>query len=549
MERPQPIIVQRPIIKNTPWSDLSQSINNLLPLIDFIKNAKAQNEQKAQVEQTLQNMFTESAPQGAIGVPDISRPQPTMQPMPQGTFLQNLPGGQLGDPLWNLDMNPLSTPDIKRYTENTTGVSSIPTPQINMTPLQRLQEWSRNQGSMSGGGQVNNMDMTKITGGANPAVPTQGIFALNQLAGSQMLNPQYNVAKLAMMTNPQEFGKRISDNMFPKPDISTNMDEVLAREVQAKHISLKDAYELKNKAMSNHWQIIPGTTTLFDPATAKTQETGANRLVDPSKTIAVTGQDGKNYIMSWNSETNKYDIQQALASTKQTDIGMPFTQDATNALAQRFGTTGELPGLGLGRAATNARVQIINQWAKDLSNTGTTAADQVTKQAAYKASTSELAKLQSQRGMVMAFAETTGKNLDLVEKLSNEVDRTGSPIVNEWILKGKRSITGNPEVSKFDAAVRTAINEYARVTTTATGGSVTSDMARKEVEDMLNVAQTPQQVSEVISLLRREINNRKEGYDMQIDTIKSNIKGLSAEQFRKPGQNENNTLKKKYGLE
>jgi hypothetical protein len=129
----------------------------------------------------------------------------------------------------------------------------------------------------------------------------------------------------------------------------------------------------------------------------------------------------------------------------------------------------------------------------------------------------------------MAFAETADKNLGLVEKLSDTVGRTGVPILNKWVLAGKRSVAGDPETAKFDAAVRTAINEYSKVTSSATGGQVTSDSARKEVESMLNTAQTPEQVKQVIGLLRQEIGNRKSGYDDQINMVKSAISGKPQE--------------------
>ncbi len=207
--------------------------------------------------------------------------------------------------------------------------------------------------------------------------------------------------------------------------------------------------------------------------------------------------------------------------------GMQLTPDALKSLGDRFNITGEIPGMGMGKAATEARTKVLNQWASDLKNSGTSVAEQTAKQAAYKASRNELSKLQSQRGTVMAFANTAEKNLALVQDLSAKVDRTGIPVMNRWILSGKRSIAGDPEVAKFDAAVRTAINEYAKVTSSATGGGVTSDMARKEVESMLNTAQTKEQVEQVIGLLRQEMKNRKEGYDQQIESIKQSITGGS----------------------
>jgi hypothetical protein len=208
----------------------------------------------------------------------------------------------------------------------------------------------------------------------------------------------------------------------------------------------------------------------------------------------------------------------------QGEIGL--SPAALTALAGRFDVSGEIPGLGLGKKATEARAKILNTWADDLSNKGESAQDQITRQASYRAAKQELSALQSQRGKVMAFATTAEKNLNLAVSLSEKVDRTGSPVVNRWLLAGKRSLAGDPDVAAFDAALRTGINEYAKVTSSATGGGVTSDQARKEVESMLNAAQTPAQIKSVFNnVLIKDLANRREGYDRQIDEIKGMISG------------------------
>ena len=198
-------------------------------------------------------------------------------------------------------------------------------------------------------------------------------------------------------------------------------------------------------------------------------------------------------------------------------------------LALQYLQTKQMPPLGMGSAAAADRQAILNEYSKIMHSSGTTPEEVTARQSAFKASQTELNKLQGQRGIVMAFAETADKNLGLVEKLSDTVGRTGVPILNKWVLAGKRSVAGDPETAKFDAAIRTAINEFAKVTSSATGGQVTSDSARKEVESMLNTAQTPEQVKQVISTLRQEMGNRKAGYDDQINMVKSAISGKPQE--------------------
>lgn len=199
--------------------------------------------------------------------------------------------------------------------------------------------------------------------------------------------------------------------------------------------------------------------------------------------------------------------------------------ETVNALATSFAKTGEIPSLGMGKASTEARTQILNKYAEDMKNQGGSVDDRLRAQTAYKASAGELKKLQAQRGVVMAFADTADKNLDLVSSLSDKVSRTGIPVLNKWLNSGKRSVAGDPELSQFDAALRTAVNEYAKVTSSASGGGVTSDSARKEVDALLNAAQTPEQVKSVIGTLKKEMGNRRSGYDNQISSIMGNLSG------------------------
>lgn len=227
---------------------------------------------------------------------------------------------------------------------------------------------------------------------------------------------------------------------------------------------------------------------------------------------------------------------------------MQLAPETLQALATRFGASGEIPGMGMGKAATEARTKVLNTWAEDLKKTATTPEEQLAKQATYKASVQELKRLQGQRGVVMSFANTAEKNLGLVSDLSEKVDRTGIPVINRWLLAGKKSLAGDPDVAKLDAAVRTAINEYARVTSSATGGGVTSDQARKEVESMLSSAQTKEQMKEVIKLLRQEMGNRKAGYDQQIETIKNGIAGGGAKTEGPTQSTSKEDLYKKYNL-
>ena len=198
-----------------------------------------------------------------------------------------------------------------------------------------------------------------------------------------------------------------------------------------------------------------------------------------------------------------------------------LSEEAINQQADRLIATGKMASFGMG--GIELRTKILNRAAERTKALGDSPQAQVQRQAMLAANTQELKRIQSQRGPVMAFKKTVERNLSLVREAGGELKRTGVPIVNKWINVGRRAVMGNPQIAKFDLALRTVINEFARVTTSATGGGVTSDTARREIESLLNDAQTPEQVNAVVDYMVREMKSRELGYE---DQIKSTIDAI-----------------------
>ncbi len=191
-----------------------------------------------------------------------------------------------------------------------------------------------------------------------------------------------------------------------------------------------------------------------------------------------------------------------------------LSPEAIKQGADLYRTTGQLPALGMGSSGATARGQIMNEAGRSGGNIADNKAD-------YKAQTGSLSGLQKQYDNVMAFERTASSNLDVANELSKQVDRTGSPIINRWILAAKGQIQGDPDTRKFEAAVQTAANEYAKVVTNnGASGSVT-DSARREYERILNSADSPQAFDAIVQLMKREMGNRRTGFEDQLKEIHS----------------------------
>jgi hypothetical protein len=205
----------------------------------------------------------------------------------------------------------------------------------------------------------------------------------------------------------------------------------------------------------------------------------------------------------------------------------PMSRDAIDNAAARYNIDGTLPAMGMGKNARVDRRDVLNRAAELAKDSGLSGDDQRVLQIGNKANTASLAKLGQQATMVGAFEKTFNKNADLVLEYSNKVDRTGAPIANKWINAGKRAVTGDPELSAFDVAVKSASNEYAKIISGSMGNTVMAEGEIKKVEGMLNAAQTPEQVKEVIAFMKRETQNRMAGFKEQDKELRDRMRGKS----------------------
>lgn len=205
-------------------------------------------------------------------------------------------------------------------------------------------------------------------------------------------------------------------------------------------------------------------------------------------------------------------------------IGSLLTAEGLDLAAQEYLNTGKLPA-GLGKDSSGTNAKIISRSAEIAAANGDDAKAAALRRAGFVASKTALAKLTSQRTLVGAFERTALKNLEIALAESQKVDRTGVPVLNRWLLAGKKSIGGDVEVGRFHAALTSALNEYAKVLSGATGAAGISDAARKEAESLLSTANTPDQVAGIIDIMKREMANREAGFAEQEAQLQESMTG------------------------
>lgn len=193
--------------------------------------------------------------------------------------------------------------------------------------------------------------------------------------------------------------------------------------------------------------------------------------------------------------------------------------------AQKVAAGGDLPTLGMGKEATAMRQAILAKAASIQSGQGVTGADSNLRHADVKTSTMALGQLQKTRTNIEAFERTAQMNIEQARMLAPKALAGSAPVFNRWIQAGRKGISGDADLTKFNVAVNTVANEYAKIMSGASGGAVTSDSARKEAMDILNNAQTPQGFEGALKQMQIDMHNRQQSLVEQEGRLRSNILG------------------------
>lgn len=202
-----------------------------------------------------------------------------------------------------------------------------------------------------------------------------------------------------------------------------------------------------------------------------------------------------------------------------------FTPDAIDNAAARYNIDGTLPPMGMGKNGSLGRSAILNRAAELAKVDGISSNDQRINQIGNKANTAALSKIQQQQTMVGAFEKNFNRNADIALEYSAKVDRTGTPMINKWINAGKRAGMGDPDLAAYDAVIKSTSNEYAKIISGSMGNTASAEGEIKKVESLLNSAQTPEQVTAVINMMKRETANRMKGFDEEKASLRSTMSG------------------------
>jgi hypothetical protein len=198
------------------------------------------------------------------------------------------------------------------------------------------------------------------------------------------------------------------------------------------------------------------------------------------------------------------------------------SDDGIDLAATQYYQTGKMPAVG-----NNAtlRAKILARAAEIAKDSGDTNKEVVLRGQSNQASASALTNLTKQRTSVSAFERTASSNADMALGLSDKVDRTGVPVFNRYLNAGRKELAGDSDVTNFNIANETLVNEYAKVMSGGMGNTPVSDSARSHAHAMLSTAMTKEQYKQAVAVLKQEMGNRMSGFDQEELSLRQNMLG------------------------
>jgi hypothetical protein len=199
-----------------------------------------------------------------------------------------------------------------------------------------------------------------------------------------------------------------------------------------------------------------------------------------------------------------------------------MTSDAFDQQAEKYFTTGQLPQVGRGGNGLALQRALMNRSAELHPN-----ASLAGNEAAFKANSASLSKLQTQTDAVEAFESTAGKNIDRLLLTAKNIPDLGARYANIPLRMISGNMIGTENMARFKADLATAQNEAAKVLNSANMTGVLSDSARHELQELGDGSLSYSALSGAFDEIKRDMGNRKQSYNDQIADIQKRMGGVS----------------------
>lgn len=197
-------------------------------------------------------------------------------------------------------------------------------------------------------------------------------------------------------------------------------------------------------------------------------------------------------------------------------------QEAVDGAYAIWLKTGALPA-GFSSMAQNLK----NALYKKIGGNPDSVDESVLNKARLTGVTKALSTQENQLAGAKTSISTLDKTLDLAQTYSNKVDRTGSPFAAKYanFLKGK--VQGDADIAAFQALMKTAAGEYAKIMSGAASsisGATVSSV--EDAQSIINAEMSKGQIDEVINILKKDAKFRVDSQEETITGLQNDIKNI-----------------------
>lgn len=200
---------------------------------------------------------------------------------------------------------------------------------------------------------------------------------------------------------------------------------------------------------------------------------------------------------------------------------------AASFYAQQILAGGQMPALGMGKAAAKARQEIMNEVARISGAQGKSGTDLAKQVAHYKAGQKQVSTLENQLGTTQQNEQTAMLNgQQFMDRSAELPGQTSIPLLNSVIQTAQRHlpVPGHETIAAMDAAWNTFVNEYAKVVSgTPSGGGTLSDSARHEAMQTMQGNYSLEQKKAAFQQMQADMANRLTAMNGTIDQAYDNL--------------------------
>jgi hypothetical protein len=344
----------------------------------------------------------------------------------------------------------------------------------------------------------------------------QAVLQHSQSMPPDQFRPWLDVYKKGLMAESAQIAQA-------KTQAETQKNTAQAGEATAK------GQQATTEAQTQQWQVVPELGVRVNKVTGETQPVqGASGMMPPQMMeakyvqLAQKKAAGQPIAPDDAAFMRGYEKYKTLVPTANINLQAGLLNDqAKQMAAQYYQQTGQLPA-GMRSPAMSAG--ILNTAA---GAPGAPPPNIAANKQAYAANTQSLNALQKNFDTVTAFENTAGKNLQTFLNQASKVIDSGSPWVNKPLRAIDASALGSEDQAAFNTARATALTEIAKVLSSSNASGVLSDSARGEVSGLIGQDASLKQIVAAANILQRDMENRRQSYQEQIDAVKGRTGGAA----------------------